>query len=201
MTVTGRSSIQSTRSELYIQAGEATNNWHALHTRHQHEKTIAQAISNKGYNVFLPLYRATHLWRNRPKQLRIPLFPCYVFVQGGMDRQIDIISIPGVISIVRCGALPAVVPPEQIAAVRRIVENPSQVEPYDFLQCGDRVLVISGSLQGVDGILVRTKGMFRLVVSMEILGRSAAVEIDIASVRRIGAPLMAMGSRPHVAVA
>src|SRR5258706_3532412 len=190
MTVTGRSSMHLAEIDSKIRHMETAIHWHALYTRHQHEKAAAQSLSNKGHNVFLPLYGTTHRWRNRPKQLQLPLFPCYVFVQNGTDRPIQILSTPGIINIVRWSGIPAIVPPEQIAAVRRIVESPSQVEPHAFLQCGDRVMVVSGSLQGVEGILVRIKAMFRLVVSMELLGRSAAVEIDISCVQRICQPPM-----------
>jgi transcription antitermination factor NusG len=165
--------------------------WHALYTRHQHEKTIARTLSNKGLNVFLPLYGTVRLWRNRPQKLQLPLFPCYVFVQGGMDRQLQIMCTPGIHNIVKSAGRPAIVSQEQIAAVRRILENPTRVEPCEFLQTGDRVAVTSGSLLGVEGILVRVKGMDRLVVSMEMLGRSASVEIDVSRVRRIDQPFMA----------
>jgi transcription antitermination factor NusG len=191
MTVTGRSSIRIVPTDSGIPPIVDAGNWHALYTRHQHEKTIARTLSNKGLNVFLPLYGAIRLWRNRPQKLQLPLFPCYVFIQGGMDRQLQIMSTPGIFNIVNWGGLPAIVPPEQIAAMRRILENSNRVEPCEFLRTGDRVAVTSGSLLGVEGILVRAKGMYRLVVSMELLGRSAAVEIDISSVRRIGQPHMA----------
>ena len=169
----------------------AASNWHALHTRYQHEKAVVQALSYKGHSVFLPLYGATHVWRGRPAQLQIPLFPGYVFIQGGIDRQLQILTTPGVIGIVKFGGLPAIVPPDQIAAIRRVVENPSRVEPHSFLQWGDRVRVTSGSLQGIEGILIRTRGTFRLVVSMDILGRSAAVEIDISCAERACQPRLA----------
>jgi transcription termination/antitermination protein NusG len=175
--------------------------WHAIHTRYQHEKTVVRALSNKGHDVFLPLYTAVRLWRRRPTELQLPLFPGYLFIQGGMDRQMQILSTPGIIGIVKLGGLPAVVPQEQIAAVRRLVENSSQVEPHAFLQCGDRVRVISGSLNGVEGILIRTKGNYRLVVSMQLLGRSAAVEIDISRVQRICQPLLAARPRRFAAIA
>jgi len=191
MTATGRSSTHIGQADSGMWSVKDTGNWHALYTRHQHEKAIAQTLSNKGLNVFLPLYGTTRLWRKRPQKLQLPLFPCYVFVQGGLDRQIQILSTPGIHNIVKLGGRPAIVSPEQIAAVRRIVENPTQVAPCEFLQTGDRVAVTSGSLLGVEGILVRVKGMDRLVVSMEMLGRSASVEIDLSCVRRIGQPLMA----------
>jgi transcription antitermination factor NusG len=191
MTVTGRSSIRIVQADPGIRPMVDAGNWHALYTRHQHEKAITRTLSNKGLNVFLPLYGTIRLWRNRPQKLQLPLFPCYVFVQGGLDRQLQILSTPGIHNIVKLGGHPAIVSPEQIAAVRRIVENPTQVTPCEFLHAGDRVAVTSGSLLGVEGILVRVKGMDRLVVSMEMLGRSASVEIDVSCVRRIGLPHMA----------
>lgn len=196
-----RSAERSEEKDLGILQLGAANHWHALHTRYQHEKAVVQALSSKGHNVFLPLYGATRLWRRRPMQLQLPLFPGYLFIQGGIDRQLQILSTPGIISIVKSGGLPAIVPPEQIAAVRRIVENSTRVEPHAFLQCGDRVMVTSGSLQGVEGILVRAKGAFRLVVSMELLGRSAAVEIDVSCVQRTCQPLPATRPRRFAAIA
>jgi transcription antitermination factor NusG len=179
----------------------ATNQWHALHTRYQTEKAVTHALSSKGHHVFLPLYAATHLWRGRPKQLQLPLFPGYVFIQGGIDRQLQILSTPGIIGIVKSGGLPGVVPAEQIAAVRRIVETSPRVEPHSFLQYGDRVMITSGSLRGIEGILLRTKGAFRVVVSMEMLGRSAAVEIDISCVQRTCQSLLAARPRGFAAIA
>lgn len=179
----------------------AADCWHALHTRYQHEKAVVLALLNKEHRVFLPLYATTHLWRRRPMRLQLPLFPGYLFIQGGMGQQLQILSTPGVVGIVKsCGA-PAIVPPEQIAAVRRIVENATQAEPHPYLHTGDRVLVTSGSLQGIEGILIRTKGAFRLVVSMEMLGRSAAVEIDISCVQRIRQVLLAVRPRRFAAIA
>jgi transcription antitermination factor NusG len=189
MTLTGRSATHVAQISSGILPIVQAGNWHALYTRHQHEKAIAKTLSNRGFTVFLPLYGTVRLWRNRPQSLQLPLFPCYVFIQGGMDRQLQIMNTPGVCNIVSCGGQPAIVPPDEIAATRRILENPSRVEPHEFLRTGDRVAVTSGSLLGVEGVLVRIKGIYRLVVSMEMLGRSASVEIDVSRVRRIGQPL------------
>lgn len=178
MTVTGRSSTRCVRTDPAFNLPAQELPWHALYTRHQHEKTVAEALFRKGHAVFLPLYGTTRLWRNRPKQLLLPLFPGYVFIQGGMARPIEILSIPGIICIVNWSGTPAAIPPEQIIAVRRMIENPYRVEPHDFLRCGDRVRVISGALQGMEGILLRIKGKSRLVTSMELLGRSASVEME-----------------------
>ena len=182
-------------------ASESGGHWHAVHTRYQHEKAVAQALSGKGLHVFLPIYCATHLWRRRPVRLQLPLFPGYLFLQGGLDRQLRILSTPGVVGLVKSGVHAAVVPPEQIAAVRRLMEDASRVVPHDYLHSGDRVMVTSGPLQGIEGILIRTKGAFRLVVSMELLGRAAAVEIDISCVQRVCQPLLAARPRRFAAIA
>lgn len=195
------SAERSAENDSGVLPFEIVSHWHAVHTRHQHEKAVVQALSNKGHDVFLPLYAAIHLWRRRPTELQLPLFPGYLFIQGGMDRQLQILSTPGIIGIVKLGGLPAIIPQEQIAAVRRLIENSSQVEPHAFLQCGDRVMVTSGSLQGVEGILIRTKGAYRLVVSMELLGRSAAVEVDISYVQRMCQPYLAVRPRRFAAIA
>ena len=174
-----------------IQSGTGAASWYALFTRHQHEKPVAFALSNKNHEVYLPLYRSARQWQDRTKHLWFPLFPGYVFLRGGLERQLQIVSTPGVIDIVRFGGLPAIVPQAQLDAVRQILESRLAVETHPYLQCGDRVMVKSGPLAGLQGILDRKKGSARLVVSMEMLGQSAAVEIDVSNVQRIG-PLRAM---------
>jgi transcription antitermination factor NusG len=171
---------------MEIQSAAGPRNWYALFTRHQHEKSVAFALLNKSHDVYLPLYRSFRRWQDRAKQIWLPLFPCYVFIREGMDRQLQIVTTPGVIQIVRWGGRPAIVPQSQLDAVMRIIESRLIVETHPYLQCGDRVRVKTGPLMGLEGILTRKKGVARLVVSMEMLGRSAAVEIDALNVERIG---------------
>jgi transcription antitermination factor NusG len=172
--------------EMEIQRASGARNWHALFTRHQHEKSVALALSNKSHEVYLPLCRSVRRWQDRAKHLWLPLFPGYVFIREGMDRQLQILTTPGVIHIVRWGGNPAIVPQNQLDAVRQIIESCLNVETHSYLQCGDRVRVKTGPLMGLEGILTRKKGVARLVVSMEMLGRSAAVEVDGLNVERIG---------------
>jgi len=178
--------MHSAKTEPHIHCADGSQNWHALFTRHQHENTVARSLSSKGHDVYLPLYCSVHRWQDRAKELWLPLFPCYVFVHGGMDRQMQILTTPGMIHIVGWGGHPAVVPQAQLDAVRQILESTLHVEPHAFLRTGDRVRVTSGPLLGLEGVLTRTKGAARLVVSMEMLGRSAAVEIDASQVERTG---------------
>ncbi|HUY12640.1 MAG TPA: UpxY family transcription antiterminator [Terriglobia bacterium] len=165
--------------------------WYALYTRHQHENTVADILSNKGFCVFLPLYQATHRWKDRAKVLSLPLFPSYVFVRGGLDRQLQIMTTPGVYTIVAVAGRAAAISDAEIGAVRRMVESSLRVEPHPFLKCGDRVRVKSGALEGIEGILVRKKNFVRLVLSVELLMKSVAVEVDAWMVERVDSGKMA----------
>lgn len=173
-------------AEMEIRSATGTPNWYALFTRHQHEKSVAFALSNKNHEVYLPLYRSVRQWQDRAKQLWFPLFPCYVFIREGMDRQLQILTTPGIINIVGWSGRPAIVPQTQLDAVRRIMESCLVVETHPYLQSGDRVRVKTGPLMGLEGILTRKKGEALLVVSMEMLGQSAAVEVDVLDVERMG---------------
>jgi transcription antitermination factor NusG len=178
--------MQSPTPDTGIQCIDASQNWHALFTRHQHEKSVAYALTSKGYEVYLPLYRSVHRWKDRSKELWFPLFACYVFIRGGLERRLQIVRTPGILQIVGWGGRPAVIPVSQLDAVRKMIENSRSVEPHPFLNYGDRVRVINGPLAGVEGILMRKKGSVRLIVSVEMLGRSASVEIAGSDVVRTG---------------
>jgi transcription antitermination factor NusG len=162
------------------------DSWYALYTVHQHEKVVAEILSGKGFEVFLPVYEAVRQWADRTRKLTLPLFPCYVFVRGGLDRRLQILTTPGFRSIVTAAGRPAVIPKPEIESVRQLVENCLQVEPHPFLRRGDRVRVKCGPLEGVEGILVRKKNSFRLVLSVEILQKSVVTEVDVSMVERVG---------------
>lgn len=161
------------------------SHWHVLYTRHQHEKVIANALSSKGFDVFLPLYLTVRRWAGRQKELSLPLFPGYVFIKGGLERQLMVLTTPGVHMILMSAGRAAVVPDAELDSIRQAVESPHRVEPHPFLKCGDRVRVRSGSLEGLEGVLIRKKNLFRLVLSVDLLAQSAAVEVDAATVEPI----------------
>jgi transcription antitermination factor NusG len=158
------------------------SDWWALYTRHQHEKTVAEVLSAKGFEVFLPLYESIRCWKDRNKKLTLPLFPCYVFVRGGLNRRLQVVTTPGVHMILLHGENVAMIPEIEIDTIRKAVEGPFRVEPHPFLKCGERVRVIRGSLQGVEGVLVRKKNLYRLVLSVDMMAKSVAIEIDATDV-------------------
>jgi transcription antitermination factor NusG len=161
------------------------SDWWALYTRHQHEKVVADMLMAKGFEVFLPLYESVRRWKDRSKVLSLPLFPCYVFVRGGLNRRLQVVTTPGVHMILNHGENVATIPEDEIQAIRLTVEGSFRVEPYPFLKCGERVRVTRGTLEGVEGVLVRKKNMYRLVLSVEMLAQSVAVEIDAADVEPV----------------
>jgi len=168
-----------------LAASRWASGWYALYTRHQCEKVVCQALSDKGFDAFLPQYRAIHPWKDRRKELFLPLFPNYVFIRGGLDRMLNILTTPGVHSFVAWAGRPADIPQEEIDAVRRLVDSSLRIEPHPFLKCGDWVRIKSGPLEGIQGILVHKRSAFRLVLSVEMLAQSASVEVDISVVERV----------------
>lgn len=163
--------------------------WWALYTRHQHEKVVAEMLTAKGFEVFLPVYDSIRRWKDRRKVLSLPLFPCYVFVRGGLDRRLQVVSTPGVHMLLTRGEQIASIPEEEIGSIRRAVEGSFRVEPHPFLKVGERVRVTRGSLAGVEGILVRKKNLYRLVLSVDMLAQSVGVEVDASDVEPVQAEL------------
>jgi transcription antitermination factor NusG len=169
-------------SDSMVSGPDDASHWWALYTRHQHEKTVADMLSAKGFEVFLPLYDSMRRWRDRNKMISLPLFPCYVFVRGGTHRRLQVVTTPGVHSILFHGDGVAIIPENEIQAIRKVVNGSFNVEPHPFLKCGEKVRVIRGSLEGVEGVLVRKKSLLRLVLSVDMMAQSVAVEIDAADV-------------------
>jgi transcription antitermination factor NusG len=158
--------------------------WHVLYTRHQHEKAVHQILMGKGFTTFLPMYQSARRWKDRTKVLSLPLFPCYVFVNGGLERRLDILTTPGIHALVSTAGEPATVPLAEIEAIRRATESGAKVEPHPFLKCGEWVRVKYGTLAGLQGILVRKKNLYRMVLSVKMLGKAAAVEVDAFLIER-----------------
>lgn len=159
--------------------------WYAIYTRHKHEKKVAKSLTSKGFQIFLPVYATAHRWQDRTKLLWLPLFPCYVFFKGGLERRLDLVTTPGIHALVSSAGRPAAIPHQEIDAIRRTVESGARVEPHPVLKCGVSVRVKTGPLAGVQGILLRKKNLCRLVLSVEMLGKAVAIEVDASQVERV----------------
>jgi transcription antitermination factor NusG len=171
--------------------------WYAIYTRHQHEKMVAQILTSKGFNTFLPLYATIHDWKDRKRALLLPLFPCYVFLKGDIHRRLQIITTPGIYGLVSSAGQPAAIPDAEIESIRRVVDSGVRVEAHPYLECGQRVRIKCGPLTGIEGILVRKKNISRLVLSVEILGTAAAIEVAAFQVEALVAPRLHDSRNAH----
>jgi len=161
--------------------------WYAIETKTRLEKMAASLLQNKGYEVFLPLYKVRRQWSDRIKVLEQALFPGYFFSRlAEGQRTLPILTTPYVRAIVGVGGTPQPVPEEEIAAVRAIVESKLPAMPWPYLEAGQRIRITYGPLAGVEGFLLNIKKQHRLIVSVEMLKRSVCVEIDCAWVEPAG---------------
>jgi len=156
--------------------------WWAVYTKHQHEKRVAEMASAKGAEVFLPLYDSDRRRRYRTVRLALPLFPSYVFVREQPEIRVPVLSTPGVHMIVTCGSTFGIIPDREIQNLRLALAADRDIEPHSFLQIGERVRIIRGALEGLEGFLVRHKSLCRVVISVRMLAQAAAVEVDLSEI-------------------
>jgi len=152
--------------------------WFALRTRSNFEKIAAIGLENKGLTPYLPTYRNRRRWSDRVVVTETPLFRGYVFCRFNPLHRLPILTTTGVISIVGCGSEPVPIDEVEIEAIDTILRTGLAAEPCPFLREGQTVRVIHGALSGVEGILIKKKSDFRLVISVSMLQRSISVEID-----------------------
>jgi transcription antitermination factor NusG len=152
--------------------------WFAIGTAPRKEKAVSSAIAAKGFEHFLPLYEKRALWSDRIKVSAVPLFPGYVFCRLDVQYRLPILITPGVREIVGTGKIPTPIADSEIQAIRCALTNGFPLEPCDHLEEGDRVRVKKGPLGGLEGIFVRHRNHDRLVLSVSLIQRSVAVEVD-----------------------
>jgi transcription antitermination factor NusG len=159
--------------------------WFALEVKPLHERAVADLLAAKSNDVFLPTQQCTRCWSDRKKVLHQPLFPGYVFCRVDAFRRVDVLRTPGVRSIVSFGGTHIPVPEEQIEGIRRIVASGFPVETLPLCTLGAKVRVRNGPFIGLEGILSSVREKSRLVVNLELLQRSVAVQIDRSAISPI----------------
>lgn len=154
--------------------------WFAVETRPRHEKAVSAALREKGFEHFLPLFSEKHQWSDRTRVVDMPVFPRYVFVriEPTIDVRVPVLRIKGVMGFVGNRGLGAAIPLSQIENVRNIIANAVPFAPHAFLDVGQRVRILGGSLAGVEGVLAAINGDQSLVVSVELIRRSLAIRIE-----------------------
>jgi transcription antitermination factor NusG len=156
--------------------------WFALQVRARHETGIADYLGNKGYEQFLPLYKCRKRWSDRIKQVDVPLFPGYLFCRFNPQNRLPILKAPGVVRIVGTGRSPIPVCDKEIESLQILVASGLPNQPCGFLKAGDRARIEAGPLRGAEGLFVRFKGNCHLILSVTLLQRAVAIEIDSAYV-------------------
>ncbi|MHB8502236.1 MAG: transcription termination/antitermination protein NusG [Candidatus Acidiferrales bacterium] len=154
--------------------------WYAAYTRANHETRVSEQLAAREVEHFLPVYRSVRRWRDRRVELDLPLFPGYVFVRLALRDRLRVLQIPSVARLVGFGGSPTALPDEEMEILRAGLDSRLMAEPHPFLTKGRRVRVRSGPLAGMRGILLRRRGKARFVVSMELIMKSMAVEMDEA---------------------
>ena len=151
--------------------------WFALSVKHQHEQQVRASLQWKGYAALAPTYGVRQQWSDRVKQVELPLFSGYVFCRFVFAERVAVLDTPSVGRLVSFSGAPAPIADDEIAAVQLVMAAKLPVRPWPHLKPGDRVRIERGPLRGVEGILLREKESFHLVVGVEMLQRSIAVEL------------------------
>ncbi len=165
--------------------GQKNSRWYALQVRPRFEKIVSRNLEAKGFDEFLPLYRRRRQWSDRVKEIEVPLFPGYVFCRFDIDNRLPVLRVPGISSIVGVGKLATAIDEREIEDLRSVVASGVGYQPWSFVSVGQTVSVEHGALEGLEGIVTMVKNEHRLIISVPLLQRSVAVEIDQAYVRPV----------------
>jgi transcription antitermination factor NusG len=152
--------------------------WYALHVRSRKENYVASQISSQGYECFLPTYRSIRKWSDRVKEVEQPLFPGYLFCRFNYHQRRPLIATSGVMQIVGTGRTAVPVADDEISSLQLALASGLPRQPWPYLEVGQRVRINYGNLRGLEGLLVNLKGNHRVVLSVSLLQRSVAMEVD-----------------------
>jgi transcription antitermination factor NusG len=156
--------------------------WYAIYVCSRHEKQVLSQLQDRSISCFLPVYRSVRRWKDRRKELELVLFPGYVFVHIDLRDRLRVLQLPSVVRFVSFYGHPAPLPDTDIEILSKGLASGIRAEPHPYLKVGHRARVRSGPLAGAQGILIRRKDKFRVVLSIDLIMRSVAVEVDEADI-------------------
>ncbi|MEJ2218419.1 MAG: UpxY family transcription antiterminator [Gemmatimonadota bacterium] len=158
--------------------------WYACYTRARHEKRVERALAERRVDSYLPLVQRERQWKDRRKLVAFPLFPSYVFARFAWRHVHDVLTTPGVSTVVRMDGRPAPIPDEDLENVRRftkaLVETGLEPEPRPFVREGQRVRVTNGPFQGVEGVVAEQRGTRRVLVGLPVIRQGFEVDLDLS---------------------
>ena len=178
--------ISVDNSGVLTASADTLPRWFAVYTTPRHEKHVSEILAERQLETFLPLYRANRQWKKcSPVVLDLPLFPTYVFVRIARQARGVVLGTPGVLSIVGSSKESWPLPDFEIDALRSgLLER--KIEPHPYLIMGERVRIMAGVMAGVEGVLVRKKNDLRVVLSLDTIMRSVAVEVNADDIEPVG---------------
>jgi transcription antitermination factor NusG len=162
--------------------------WFALQVRSRWEGTTAALLRGKGLETLLPTYTTKRKWSDRFKVVESPLFPGYVFCRFDVHNRLPVLITPGVISVVGRGKTPVAVDDTEILSIQAAIGSGIHLEPWPYVQIGERVRIKDDVLDGMEGILTSFKGSHRVIISVTLLRRSVALEIDRSRITPLTSP-------------
>jgi len=151
--------------------------WYVIHTRSRHEKRVSDQLQFKQVETFLPLYRSKRNWNGRNAVVDLPLFPGYVFVRIPLAERLSVLTLGGVAGLVSFQGAPVPLPDIELERMRTCLSLKS-AEPVPYFQAGNRVRIVAGALAGLEGVILRQNGHARFVLSIDLILRSVAVNVD-----------------------
>jgi transcription antitermination factor NusG len=164
----------------------SSRKWYAAFTVPRHEKRLTTHCAERQIESFLPLYQVRHKWKNRcTATIELPLFPNYCFVRIDPQERVQVLKLPGVLSIVSSGRQLLPIPDDYITSLRGGLLA-HRIEPHPNVEAGDRVGITTGPMAGMEGVLVRQKNEFRVILRLEMIGRSVAVEVGAEEISYLG---------------
>jgi transcription antitermination factor NusG len=170
--------IDSARADRGSEPGDASAQWFALVVKPRFDKAVARTLELKGYETLLPLYKRCHRYGNRSREFELPLFPGYVCCRFNIRSRLSIMTTPGVVRVLGDGRAPTPLSAKEIHALQMAIRARVPVQPFPFLNAGQRVRINSGALAGLEGIVLGPKPKLRLVISITLLQRSVLLEVD-----------------------
>jgi len=162
-----------------------TARWYALRTKSRHEKLVRDRLAGLGIEQLLPTVKRLSQWKDRKKEIEVPLFSGYCFGRFPWQERTSILKLSGIVEIVGGGYRPEPIPDEEIAALKTLLTSTLRYDAHPYLREGMAVEVVRGPLEGVQGILLRKDKLHRLVIAVHLIQQAAAVEIDAADVAPI----------------
>ena len=158
--------------------------WYAVYTKSKHERKVNTHLVQEGITTFLPEMERWSSRKDRRKKIWYPIFPGYLFINTELDveSRLKVIKTKGVVRILGHRGIPTVIPEHQIESIQKAIDSRKNISSFPYLKTGQSVRVMSGPLDGVEGIFVSEKGKGKLIISVDILQRSVSVEIEEADV-------------------